>query len=194
MTSASTHEPVLVAEVLSVLMPSRGGLFVDCTVGLGGHARALLDGGARRLIGLDRDTEALSIAARALAGFTDRVELVHSDYRQLGRVLQARDLAGADGILADLGVSSMQLEAEGRGFSFRRDEALDMRMDQSEGLTAADLLARVGELLDVGDAEGVAHRLGKELYDQPRIAGVVLDQQDAEGFGLPVGGGGHRVA
>jgi len=175
MTSASTHEPVLVAEVLSVLMPSRGGLFVDCTVGLGGHARALLDGGARRLIGLDRDTEALSIAARALAGFTDRVELVHSDYRQLGRVLQARDLAGADGILADLGVSSMQLEAEGRGFSFRRDEALDMRMDQSEGLTAADLLARVGE----ADLANVIFRYGEERFSR-RIARAIVAARETD--------------
>src|SRR5512147_194044 len=111
MDSTPTHEPVMVAETMSLLAPARGGLFVDCTVGLGGHARAVLEAGATRLIGLDRDPEALAIAARTLAEYADRVELVHSDYRQLGRVLQDRQVAGADGILADLGVSSMQFDA-----------------------------------------------------------------------------------
>src|SRR5688500_11633143 len=123
------HEPVMVAEVLEHLEPARGGVFVDCTVGLGGHARALLDAGASRLIGFDRDPAALEQARTALSGFGDRVELVHSDYRRLGEVLDARGIAKVDGLLADLGVSSMQLDAAGRGFSFRRDEPLDMRMD-----------------------------------------------------------------
>ena len=105
---------------------------MDCTVGLGGHTRALLEAGASRLLGLDRDPDALRIARDALAAFGDRVELVHADYRDLGRVLDARGIAGVDGALADLGVSSMQLDAEGRGFSFRRDEPLDMRMDRSQ--------------------------------------------------------------
>ena len=139
------HEPVMTAETIALLEPSRGGLFVDCTVGLGGHARVLLEAGASKVLGLDRDLEALKIARERLEEFGDRVELVHADYRELGRVLDARSVAGVDGALADLGVSSMQLEAEGRGFSFRRDEPLDMRMDQSQGPTAADLLEQVGE-------------------------------------------------
>src|SRR4051812_29073321 len=136
-----THEPVLVAETLALLAPSRGGLFVDCTVGLGGHTRALLEAGATRILGLDRDRDALRHAADSLADFGDRVELVHADYRDLARVLDERGLQGVDGALADLGISSMQLEAEGRGFSFRRDDVLDMRMDQSQGPTAAELLS-----------------------------------------------------
>src|SRR4051812_39733486 len=140
-----THEPVMVAETLGLLAPSRGGLFVDCTVGLGGHTRALLDAGATRILGLDRDPEALRQAAASLAAFGDRVELVHADYRDLARVLEERGLHGVDGALADLGVSSMQLEAEGRGFSFRRDDPLDMRMDRSQGETAADWLAAIDE-------------------------------------------------
>ena len=91
----------------------------------------LLEGGATRLIGIDRDTDALAIARDALAAFGDRVTLVHADYRELGAVLDARGIAAVDGVLADLGVSSMQLDAEGRGFSFRRDEPLDMRMDRT---------------------------------------------------------------
>ena len=99
-----THEPVMVDETVALLEPSRGGLFVDCTVGLGGHARAMLSGGATRLIGLDRDTTALAIAAASLAEWQDRVELVHSDYRELPSVLGARGIDRIDGAVADLGV------------------------------------------------------------------------------------------
>ena len=114
------HAPVLVAETLAQLDPSRGGLFVDCTVGLGGHSRALLEHGAARVLGLDRDADALALAGNALAAFGDRVELVHADYRDLDRVLDERGIERVAGALADLGVSSMQLGAEGRGFSLDR--------------------------------------------------------------------------
>lgn len=175
MTSTPTHEPAMVAETLSLLVPSRGGLFVDCTVGLGGHARALLDAGAARLLGLDRDPDALEIAKTALAGFGDRIELVHSDYRQLARVLESRGLPGANGILADLGVSSMQFDAEGRGFSFRRDEPLDMRMDQSQGPTAADLISDVGE----EDLANVIFQYGEERFSR-RIARAIVATRHAD--------------
>src|SRR6476661_838673 len=110
------HAPVMVGEVLEQLQPSRGGLFIDGTLGLGGHARAMLEAGAGRLIGIDRDQAALALAASALAAFDDRVELVHGDYRDLGALLAARGIAGIDGMLVDLGVSSMQLDEAGRGF------------------------------------------------------------------------------
>src|SRR5688500_16413219 len=108
MCSMAQHEPVMVPEVLWSLAPERGGTFVDCTVGLGGHARAILEAGASRLIGLDRDPEALAAAAKVLAAWSDRVELVHADYRELSAVLDARGLDRVDGTLADLGVSSAQ--------------------------------------------------------------------------------------
>ncbi len=165
-----THEPVMVAETIELLDPSRGGLFVDCTVGLGGHARAILSGGATRLIGLDRDPTALAIAAESLARWPDRVELVHSDYRELPSVLGARGVDSIDGALADLGVSSMQFDTEGRGFSFRRDEPLDMRMDQTGGPTVADLLANVGE----EDLANVIFRYGEERLSR-RIARVIVE-------------------
>jgi 16S rRNA (cytosine1402-N4)-methyltransferase len=171
MSTVPQHEPVLAAETVALLDPSRGGLFVDCTVGLGGHSRALLEAGAARLIGIDRDPEALRIAAGALAGFTDRVELVHADYRELGRLLDARGIAAVDGgVLADLGVSSMQFDMAGRGFSFRRDEPLDMRMDQSQGPTAADLLGGVDE----GELADVIYRYGEERLSR-RIARGIVD-------------------
>jgi 16S rRNA (cytosine1402-N4)-methyltransferase len=152
-----------------MLQPSRGGLFVDCTVGLGGHSRALLEAGATRLLGLDRDAEALAHAAETLHAWADRVELVHADYRDLEQVLDARGIAGVEGALADLGVSSLQLDAEGRGFSFRRDEPLDMRMDRSGPDTAADLIASVDE----HDLANVIFRYGEERYSR-RIARAIV--------------------
>jgi 16S rRNA (cytosine1402-N4)-methyltransferase len=164
-----THEPVMVAEVLELLHPSRGGLFVDCTAGLGGHSRALLEAGAARLVALDRDPAALALARDALAEFGDRVELVHADYRELDRVFVERGIDGAAGILADLGVSSMQFDAAGRGFSFRRDEALDMRMDQSRGPSAADLLRDVEET----ELADVIYRFGEERASR-RVARAIV--------------------
>ncbi len=168
------HEPVLVAETVALLNPSRGGLFVDCTVGLGGHARAILAGGATRLIGLDRDPTALAIAAESLAEWQARVELVHADFRDMPAVLQTRGISAISGGLADLGVSSMQLDADGRGFSFRRDEPLDMRMDQTQGPTAADLLAETGE----EDLANVIFQYGEERYSR-RIARSVVEARRA---------------
>jgi len=162
------HEPVLVTEVLEHLAPARGGVFVDCTVGYGGHSRAMLDAGASRVIGLDRDPAALAEATAALAPYGDRVTLVHSDYRRLDEVLDAEGIAGVDGLLADLGVSSMQLDSPGRGFSFRRDEALDMRMDTTAGPTAAEAIHDADErtLADViyefGE-ERHARRIGRAI-------------------------------
>jgi len=166
---AAAHEPVMVAEVLDVLAPSRGGLFIDCTVGLGGHSRALLEAGADRVLGLDRDPSALAIAREALAAFGERVELVHADYRELDRVLGERGIDGVSGALADLGVSSMQLDEEGRGFSFRRDEPLDMRMDRTQGPSAADLLRDVAE----GELADVIYQFGEERHSR-RVARAIV--------------------
>jgi 16S rRNA (cytosine1402-N4)-methyltransferase len=163
------HVPVLATEVVQQLRPERGGVFVDCTVGLGGHARALLANGAERVIGLDRDVDALALARQTLQPWLDRVELVHSDFRGVSAVLDRLGIPLVDGALADLGVSSLQLEAAGRGFSFQRDEPLDMRMDRSEGETAADLIAGSSER-DLADA---IFRYGEERYSR-RIARAVV--------------------
>ena len=164
----------MVAEVLEQLAPSRGGVYVDCTVGFGGHAQAMLDAGAVRLIGFDRDPEALEHATAALSSYGSRVDLVHADYRQIDDVLAGRDVGAVDGILADLGVSSMQLDAPGRGFSFRRDEPLDMRMDRTRGPTAADAIRDADErtLADV------IHEFGEERYAR-RVARAISEAKAA---------------
>jgi len=166
---SQVHEPVMVAEVIEQLEPGRGGVFVDCTVGLGGHARALIEAGASRLIGLDRDPAAVAAARDALSGFGDRVEVVHADYRRVAAVLDERGVAKVDGVLADLGVSSMQLDAPGRGFSFRQDDPLDMRMDTTAGPTAAEALRDVDErtLADV------IYEFGEERHSR-RVARAIV--------------------
>ena len=171
----SAHVPVMTAEVLQYLQPERGGLFVDCTVGLGGHSRALLEAGASRIIGFDRDADALAIARDTLTPWQDRVELIHADYRDFARVLDERGITTIDGALADLGVSSMQLDGEGRGFSFQRDEPLDMRMDRSSGDTVADLVAHASEV-ELADA---IYQYGEERYSR-RIARAVVEARGIE--------------
>src|SRR4029079_7953193 len=110
---AAAHEPVMVAEVLDVRAPSRGGLFIAAAVGLGGHSRALLEAGADRVLGLDRDPSALAIAREALAAFGARVELVHADYRELDRVLGERGIDGVSGEHGDLCVSAIKVRDDG---------------------------------------------------------------------------------
>lgn len=141
------HTPVLVEEALRYLAPERGGVFVDCTVGLGGHAEALLEAAeGARLVGIDRDPRALERAASRLERFGDRARLVagaFSEVRSLLAGVEGPDARFA-GILADLGVSSLQLDTPERGFSFRFDAPLDMRMGAG-GPTAADVVNEYGE-------------------------------------------------
>ena len=179
------HEPVMVAEVLEHLAPQRGGVFVDCTVGYGGHAKAMLDAGATTLIGFDRDPSALANAGTTLAAYADRVTLVHSDYRDLDAVLDAQGITGVDGLLADLGVSSMQLDSPGRGFTFRRDEPLDMRMDTTSGPSASEAIRDADErtLADViyefGE-ERHARRIARAIVEAGRRSPIVTTGQLAE--------------
>ncbi|HEY8020356.1 MAG TPA: 16S rRNA (cytosine(1402)-N(4))-methyltransferase RsmH [Thermoanaerobaculia bacterium] len=164
------HLPVLVAETLAALAPARGGLYVDATVGLGGHAEALLAAApAARLVGIDRDGEALELAGRRLAGFGDRVRLVEGTFDRLGELLAGLGIGerSAAGVLADLGVSSLQLDRPERGFSFRFNGPLDMRMGGSER-TAADIVnesseAELTEILREYGEERQARRIARAI-------------------------------
>src|ERR1051325_199131 len=136
---SQSHEPVLLKEIIDFLRPEQGGVFVDCTLGLGGHAEAILNASAgARVIGIDRDREALAIAQKRLAIFDNRFQAVHANFTEINSVLAQLAIANVEGVLADLGVSSLQLDSRERGFSFAADAPLDMRMDQSSGETAAD--------------------------------------------------------
>ncbi|MFQ5860754.1 MAG: 16S rRNA (cytosine(1402)-N(4))-methyltransferase RsmH [Dehalococcoidia bacterium] len=136
------HRPVLLHQVLQGLAVSPGGRYIDCTVGEGGHAEAILHeaspGGS--LLGIDLDPQALVVAQRRLVPFGDRVVLERGSYAALGELATASGFRQVDGILFDLGLSSLQLECSGRGFSFQREEPLDMRFDPQGGTTAADLV------------------------------------------------------
>ncbi|HYX20078.1 MAG TPA: 16S rRNA (cytosine(1402)-N(4))-methyltransferase RsmH [Thermoanaerobaculia bacterium] len=164
------HVPVLVDEVVRVLAPERGGVFVDATVGAGGHAEALLDAGPRvRLLGLDRDPDALASARVRLARFGERVELRRADFGDLDAVLA--DSPAPAGVLADLGVSSMQLDRAERGFSFRRDGPLDMRMGQS-GRSAADVVATAS----VEELTRIFREFGEERMAAKIARGIVAER------------------
>ena len=141
------HRPVLLRETIQLLAPERGGLFVDCTVGLGGHSEAILESSiGTRVIGIDRDTQSLASAGERLVRFGDRFRPVHADFKAIESVLADLGESSPAGVLADLGVSSLQFDSPTRGFSFRFDAPLDMRMDpEGQGETAADLLLRLPE-------------------------------------------------
>ena len=138
----SYHTPVLLQEVLSFLVTTTDGIYVDCTLGGGGHAHAIAERltGKGRLIGIDRDEEAIVEARRRLARVSDRLTIVHGAFGDISGLLHGTGVDAVDGILLDLGVSSHQLDDPARGFSFQSDELLDMRMDRRQGTSAADVV------------------------------------------------------
>ncbi len=156
------HTPVLLDRCVELLGPALhrdGAVLVDATEGMGGHSEALLERFPNiRLIGLDRDTDALRIAGERLARFGDRVTLVHTVYDGIAEAVASAGAPQVDGILFDLGVSSLQLDEAGRGFAYAQDAPLDMRMDQTAGTTAADIVATYGE----GDLRRIFERYGEE--------------------------------
>jgi len=169
------HEPVLLLEILEFLFPggpTSGGLYCDATVGMGGHSQAILESSAPtgRLLGLDRDPDALAFAGARLAPFGARVMLAHATFSGVAAAMAQQGLGPADGILADLGVSSPQLDRAERGFSFQRTGPLDMRMDQTSGETAAELVARLDEHV----LAGILRDLGEERF-AGRIARRIVE-------------------
>jgi 16S rRNA (cytosine1402-N4)-methyltransferase len=166
------HAPVLLNEILHWLTPVPPGTWIlDGTVGLGGHAAALMSQAAEsRLLGLDRDAETLALAADRLAPFGTRCVLRHADFRHLDAEARACGAAPAHVVLLDLGLSSFQLERSGRGFSFQRDEALDMRFDTRQPLTAAELIRRTSEpelarIIHEYGEEPAARRIARRLVE-----------------------------
>ncbi len=166
------HTPVLLERCIELMAPALqhdGAIVVDATLGMGGHSEALLERFPNiRLIGLDRDTDALRIAGERLARFADRVTLVHTVYDEIGLHAQ-----GASAILMDLGVSSLQLDEADRGFAYSKDAPLDMRMDQTKGVTAAEVLATYSE----GNLRRIFERYGEEKL-AARYARFIVQARD----------------
>lgn len=173
------HLPVMFSETLEALNATAGGLFVDATLGMGGHSEGILEASPEnRVIGFDRDAEAIALAQQRLARFGERFTAIHSDYRQIKTVLFEKGVSAVRGILADLGVSSYQFDTPERGFSFRftEDSPLDMRMDRTETTTAADLVSELSEreladlIFEFGEeraARRIAHRIVQTRLKSP---------------------------
>ncbi|GAB3912162.1 ribosomal RNA small subunit methyltransferase H [Microlunatus endophyticus] len=178
---AEQHVPVMLTEITELLMPAltlpgSAPILVDCTLGLGGHAAALLEVCPQaRLIGLDRDTDALAIAGQRLAAYADRIDLVHAVYDELPDVLAERGIAKVQAILLDLGLSSLQIDRTERGFAYATDAPLDMRMDQTEALTAAEVV----NSYPVRDLSRILRIYGEERFAD-RIAGAIGRERERE--------------
>jgi 16S rRNA (cytosine1402-N4)-methyltransferase len=169
------HAPVMVEEVLEHLRCRPGGIYVDATLGLGGHALAMLEriGPDGLLLGLDRDTESLEKARARLSRHAGSVRLVHDNFKNLALILNNLHLKPVDGILLDLGVSSYQLLSPERGFSFQSDALLDMRMDKSQRTTAADLVHN----LPVEQLADILYRYGEERLSRRIAAAIVAERE-----------------
>jgi 16S rRNA (cytosine1402-N4)-methyltransferase len=179
--TGAPHRPVLLREAIGFLEPEQGGLFIDGTLGLGGHSEAILEASIdASVIGLDRDREALRWATKRLARFGSRFRAVHADFRDIKRVLEEAGGERVRGVLVDLGVSSLQFDSEERGFSFRHDAPLDMRMDAEGGdETAAELLATLPE----EEIARIIYEYGEERHSR-RIARWIVERRER---GEPVG-------
>ena len=179
--STPTHVPVLLDRVVALLAPALeqpGATFLDATLGLGGHTEAVLERcPAARVVGVDRDPHALELAGARLEPWAERVTLVHAVYDEVPDVLADLGLDHVDGILFDLGVSSMQLDVRERGFAYAEDAPLDMRMDDSTGPTAAEVL----NTYDVGELARILRTYGEEKFAR-QIARAVVRARETEPF------------
>jgi 16S rRNA (cytosine1402-N4)-methyltransferase len=179
--NATAHVPVLVERVVALLAPAvrdPSAVLVDATLGLGGHSSALLSQfDSLRLVGLDRDPEALKLAAERLAPYAHRITLVHARYDELPEVLARLGYDRVDGVLFDLGVSSLQLDEPRRGFSYAQDAPLDMRMDPTGGITAADVVNRY----PAEELARILREYGEERFAR-RIADAVVRERGREPF------------
>ncbi|RJQ83825.1 16S rRNA (cytosine(1402)-N(4))-methyltransferase RsmH [Pseudonocardiaceae bacterium YIM PH 21723] len=181
MTADARHVPVLLERLVEVLAPAvedREAVYVDATLGLGGHAEAMLSRFPQlTLVGLDRDPHALRLAGERLKPFGDRVHLVHTVYDGLGDALDGLGIEDADAMLFDLGVSSMQLDEADRGFAYAKDAPLDMRMNPDTGQTAADVLNGYSH----GELARILHEYGEERF-AGKIASAILRERVKEPF------------
>jgi 16S rRNA (cytosine1402-N4)-methyltransferase len=170
----SRHIPVLGREAVAMLAPHDGGIYLDATFGAGGYARALLDAADTRVIGIDRDRTAIAGGLDLVDRALGRLTLVEDRFSNLVEICAAQGFDGVDGVVMDIGVSSMQIDEAGRGFSFRQDGPLDMRMGH-DGVTAADILAKAAE----ADLAKIIYIFGEERYSRGVARAIVAARKDA---------------
>ncbi len=179
--SVPLHVPVMLDRVVTLVAPADlrpGAVVVDATLGLGGHSEAILRRSPEvRVVGVDRDLHALELAGRRLEPFAERFTGVHAVYDEIPEVLADLGIAAADGVLFDLGVSSMQLDMAERGFAYSQDAPLDMRMDDSRGITAADVLNDYS----AADIARILRDYGEEKFARP-IARAIVGQRESQPF------------
>ncbi|GAA4716858.1 16S rRNA (cytosine(1402)-N(4))-methyltransferase RsmH [Pedococcus ginsenosidimutans] len=179
--AADRHVPVLrdrIVELLAPALSEPGAVYLDGTLGMGGHAEAVLETCPQaRLVGIDRDREALALAAERLAPYADRTTFVHAVYDEVPRALAEAGVDHVEASLYDLGVSSLQLDEADRGFAYSQDAPLDMRMDQGTGITAADVL----NTYDAGELETILREYGEERFAR-KIAAAVVREREVEPF------------
>jgi len=180
-TAEDRHVPVLRDRILELLAPALeqpGSVMVDATLGMGGHSESVLEHCPNaRVLGIDRDREALTLAGERLARFGDRFTPIHAVYDELPQILTEQGLSSVSAVLLDLGVSSLQLDEQERGFAYRHDAPLDMRMDQSSGMTAADVL----NTYSLTDLVRILHDYGEERFAK-RVATAVVRERGREPF------------
>jgi 16S rRNA (cytosine1402-N4)-methyltransferase len=174
-TTENLHKSVLLAETLQYLAPTGDEIFIDATLGLGGHAEAILSATEKtQVIGIDQDTEAISKAQARLERFGERFRVFHANFSEIRKVLAQARIEKVDGVLADLGVSSLQLDSETRGFSFRFDAPLDMRMDaESDEETAAEMLETLSEF----EIARIIYEYGEERFSR-KIARWIVERRE----------------
>ncbi len=190
----------MVNEVMDALVTRPDGVYIDGTLGAGGHAEALLQrlGNAGRLLGIDRDRQALDMARTRLASWDRRVLFLHGSYEDLEKACQSLEVEQADGILVDLGLSSLQMDSAERGFSFREEGPLDMRMDTEASVTAAELLgcmseAKLAEIFRVWGEERFAKRIAREVVRRRRLSPIETTRDFASLVEHIVPRGGQRI-
>ena len=169
------HVPIMVDKVMELLRPARGGVFVDGTLGGGGHSEAILQAlpSGSRLFGIDRDKEALSASSKRLFSYSDRFTALHGNFFDMKQILHHQGIEKADGILLDLGVSSYQLDEPSRGFSYKAEAPLDMRMDQDASLTASDVVNTYSEK----ELTRIFRDYGEERFS-PLITRRILEKRE----------------
>lgn len=176
MTEKTPHIPVLLNEVVESIAPKDGGVYVDGTFGAGGYTRAVLDAADCTVYAIDRDPDAIREGQKLVDAYKGRLHLLHGTFGEMAELVRGEGVDFVDGVMLDIGVSSMQIDRAERGFSFQKDGALDMRMSQN-GLSAADVLNTFGER-EIAD---IIYKYGEERFSR-RIAAAVVEQRKTAPF------------